>query len=247
MADIYEKYREKLTELADPKYQKFMSSLIPRTDNILGVRSPDMKKLAKELSKDDWRSYFEQNRDIYYEETLLEGSVIGLLKEDIETVLTFAQSYIPKITNWALCDSFCSGLKITKNNKERVWNFIIDYVNSEKPYDIRFAVVIMLCYFIDNEHTQLMLRTFEEIQNDDYYVKMAVAWAVSICYVNYTDITMKFLENCELDDFTYNKSLQKICESRKPSAEEKAVIKAMKRKVKKFNSGVSNVFSYKKT
>ncbi len=230
MAEIYEKYREKLLALAEPKYQKFMASLIPGTDNILGVRSPEMKKLAKELSKDDWRTYFEQNRDIYYEETLLQGSVIGLLKEDIEVVLSEACRYIPKITNWALCDSFCSGLKITVNNKERVWDFLMDYVNSDKPYDIRFAVVMMLDYFIDVEHTAEMLRLFEDIKNEDYYVKMAVAWAVSMCYVNYSDITMTFLKNNKLDDFTYNKSLQKICESLKPSIEEKAEIKAIRRR-----------------
>ncbi len=232
MADIYEKYREKLVALADPKYQKFMASLIPGTENILGVRSPDMKKLAKELSKDDWRAYIEQSRDIYYEETLLQGSVIGLAKVDIETVLAEARRYIPKISNWALCDSFCSCLKITNNNKERVWAFIQNYVNSDKPYDIRFAVVMMLDYFIDDEHTPQMLRIFEEIRNDDYYVKMAVAWAVSMCYVNCSEATMHFLKNNMLDDFTYNKSLQKICESLKPSAEEKAAIKAMKRKAK---------------
>ncbi|MEA4895857.1 MAG: DNA alkylation repair protein [Oscillospiraceae bacterium] len=229
MAEIYEEYGEKLKELADPKYRKFLSSLIPGTDNILGVRSPDIKKLAKMLSKDDWRSYFDQNRDIYYEETLLEGSVIGLLKEDIGFVLSEARRYIPKITNWALCDSFCSGLKITREHKTEVWNFLQYYVNSEKPYDVRFAVVMMLEYFIDEEHVEGILKFFEKIDCGDYYVKMAVAWAVSMCYVNLPERTLPYLKNNGLDDFTYNKSLQKICESRRPGAEEKAVIKAMRR------------------
>ena len=229
MSVIIEKYRKMLFELADPKYQKFMMSLIPGADNIIGVRSPQMKKLAKELVKDDWREYFEQNQDTYFEETMLQGSVIGLLKKDIETVLSEARRYIPKITNWALCDSFCGGLKITNNHKERVWKFLMDYVNSDEPYDIRFAVVMMLGYYIDSEHTGKMLLLFENIKNEDYYVKMAVAWAVSICYVKQPDITLPFLINSCLDDFTYNKSLQKICESLKPSAEEKAMIKAMKR------------------
>ncbi|PKM74000.1 MAG: DNA alkylation repair protein [Firmicutes bacterium HGW-Firmicutes-16] len=235
MAEIYERYREKLHTFAEPKYQKFMASLIPGAENILGVRSPDMKKLSKELAKDDWRAYFEQNRDIYYEETLLQGSVIGLLKEDIEVVLTEARRYIPKITNWALCDSFCGGLKLTKDNKTRVWAFLMDYVNSDKPYEIRFAVVMMLIYYIDDEHTAEMLRLFEDIKNEDYYVKMAVAWAVSMCYVNQPELTINYLKNNRLDDFTYNKSLQKICESIKPSTEEKAVIKAMRRRTAKKN------------
>lgn len=230
MADIYEKYRSKLLELAEPEYQKFTSSLIPNADNILGVRAPEMKKLAKALSKDNWREYFAENTDIYYEETLLQGLTIGFLKEDIETVLDEVRRFVPKITNWAVCDSFCGGLKITKTNKERVWEFLMDYVNSDKPYDIRFAVVMMLDYFIDDEHTTEMLRLFEKVKSEDYYVKMAVAWAVSMCYVNQRELTMPFLRENKLDDFTYNKSLQKICESLKPSAEEKAHIKGMKRR-----------------
>lgn len=230
MAGIYELYRSRLLELAEPNYQKFTASLIPGTENILGVRTPTVKKLAKELSKDDWREYFKQNEDVYFEETLLEGMTIGFLQEDIETVLSEVRRYIPKISNWALCDTFCGALKLTKNYKERVWAFLQNYVNSDRPYEIRFAVVMMLGYFIDADHTAEMLRLFEDIKNEDYYVKMAVAWAVSMSYVNLPDVTMSFLENNRLDDFTYNKSLQKICESLKPSAEEKAVIKAMRRR-----------------
>ncbi len=230
MASIYEEYREKLVELSEPKYRDFNAALMPGTDNVLGVRVPAVRGLAKELAKGNWRDYFAQSKDIYYEETLLHGLTIGYLNEDIETVLSEARSFIPKITNWALCDTFCSGLKIIKNHKERVWDFLLDYVNSDKPYDIRFAVVMMLEYYIDDEHTAEMLKLFEEVQSDDYYVKMAVAWAVSICYVNQPTMTMPFLRDNKLDDFTYNKSLQKICESLKPSAEEKAVMKSMKRR-----------------
>lgn len=230
MASVYEEYRAKLIELAEPEYRNFNASLMPGTDNVLGVRVPTVRRLAKELAKGEWREYFAQNEDVYFEETQLQGLTIGYLKEDIETVLFEVRSYIPKITNWALCDSFCNGLKITKNHKERVWDFLMDYIKSDKPYDIRFAVVMMLTFYIDEEHTDKMLRLFEEVKNEDYYVKMAVAWAVSMCYVNQPKSTIPFLNNNKLDDFTYNKSLQKICESLKPSAEEKALIKSMKRK-----------------
>ena len=239
MVVIYEKYCSKLFELSEPEYQVFLQKLIPNSNNILGVRSPAIKKLAKELSKDDWREYFEQNQDVYYEETLLQGAVIGLLKEDIEAVLEEARRYIPKITNWALCDSFCSGLKITKTHKACVWEFMMDYVNSDKPYEIRFAVVMMLAYFIDDDYTPRIFKLLENIKHEDYYVKMAVAWAVSMCYVNYPALTLEFLKECKLDDFTYNKSLSKICESLKPSAEEKALIKTMKRRVPKKAQAVT--------
>ena len=233
MGSIYLEYQKRLIELAETQYQAFLQKLIPNSNNILGVRSPAIKKLAKELSKDNWREYFELSKDVYYEETLLQGAVIGLLKEDIETVLDEARRYIPKISNWALCDSFCSGLKITKPHKERVWEFVVDYVNSNEPYEIRFAVVMMLFYYIDDEYTTEILGLIEQISIDDYYVKMAAAWAVSMCYVNQPAITMPFLNNNKLDDFTYNKALSKICESLKPSAEEKALIKNMKRRTTK--------------
>lgn len=230
MTGIYEEYRAKLVELYEPKYRDFNASLMPGTDNVLGVRVPAVRSLAKELAKGNWREYFAQNQDVYFEETQLHGLTIGYLKEDIETVLSEVRSFIPKITNWALCDIFCGGLKITKNHKERVWDFLMEYIKSDKPYYIRFAVVMMLGYYIDDEHTDKMLKLFEEIKNENYYVKMAVAWAVSMCYVNQPKTTVPFLKNNRLDDFTYNKSLQKICESLKPSAEEKAAIKSMKRR-----------------
>ncbi len=233
MAGTYEKYSEKLRELADPKNEIFLKSLVPGLESALGVRSPDMRKLAKALYKDNWREYFEENRDNCFEETSLQGSVIGLMKEDIELVLDEVRKYIPKVTNWALCDSLCGGLKITKTNKERVWEFVIDYVNSDKPYEIRFAVVMMLAYYIDDEHIKQILGLMDNIKHEDYYVKMSVAWAVSMCYVNFPELTLDFLKLCKLDDFTYNKSLSKICESLKPSAEEKALIKSMKRRAQK--------------
>jgi len=239
MSGICEQYRAKLFELAEPEYQKFASSLIPNTDNVLGVRVPLVRRLARELSASDWREYFERNEDKYFEETLLQGLTIGYLKEDIETVLFEAQSFIPKIANWSVCDSFCGGLKITKAHKERVWKFLMDYIKSDKTYYVRFAVVMMLWYYIDDEYTAKMLKLLDEIKSEDYYVKMAVAWAVSMCYVNQPAVTIPFLRDNKLDDFTFNKSLQKICESLKPSAEEKAVIKSMKRRPAKQSGAIT--------
>lgn len=229
MENIYEEYKQRLLELAEPKYQKFSASLLPDTDNILGVRLPAVRKLAKELAGSNWREYFSLNKDDYFEETMLQGLTIGYLKEDIETVLSEVREFVPKISNWSVCDSFCCGLKITNKSKERMWEFLMDYVNSEEPFYVRFAVVMMLDYYIDKEHVEEIFKIFDEIRNENYYVKMAVAWAISMCYVKFPEETIPFLKNNKLDDFTYNKSLQKICESLKPSPEEKALIKSMKR------------------
>ena len=110
-----------------------------------------------------------------------------------------------------------------------MWDFLMDYVKSEKPYDIRFAVVMMLDYYIDNDHVDEMFKLFDKINHENYYVKMAVAWALSMCYLRLPEKTMAYLEHNNLDDFTYNKTLQKICESLKPSLDEKMLIKSLRR------------------
>lgn len=231
MENIYLDLRAKLIKLAEPEYQKFTASLIPNADNILGVRTPVLRKHAKELARDNWREYFELNEDVYSEETMLQGMAIGYLKEDFETVLNEVRKFLPKIHNWAVCDSFCVGLRpIVNKNKERMWVYLLECIETNKPYYIRFAVVMIMNCYIDDEHASDAFGLFDRIKNDDYYVKMAVAWAVSMFYVQLSARTMEYLHSNKLDNFTYNKALQKICESLKPSHEEKAVIKSMKRR-----------------
>jgi len=234
MENIYEDLRKKLLKLADSDYKKFSSSLIPNTDNILGVRTPELRKIAKELAGGNWREYFELNEDVYSEETMLQGMAIGYLKENFETVLFEVRRFVPKIHNWAVCDSFCGGLKeVTKKNREIMWDFLLECIGTDEPYYIRFGVVMIMNCYIDKEHTEKAFSLFDGIRNDDYYVKMAVAWAISMFYVKKPEQTMKYLHSNGLDDFTYNKALQKICESLKPSPEEKTVIKSMKRRAAK--------------
>ena len=222
--------RQKLFDLAEEKYQKFSASLIPNCNNLIGVRIGNIRKLSKEIVKSGYAlEYLKEGKEDYFEEVMLKGLIIGNLKEDIEVVLEQAKVFIPKISNWSLCDSFCCELKIIKKNRERVWGFLKDYINSNKPYDIRVAVVMYLNYYIEEKYLEDLFFAFDRINNDDYYVKMAVAWAVSICFVKFPDETMKYLHNNRLDDFTYNKALQKICESLRVDKEVKNIIRKMKR------------------
>lgn len=229
MDSLYEQYQRKLIELSEPQYQKFASSLLPDTNNVLGVRLPAIRKLAKDLAASDWKAYFSQNENVYFEETMLHGLTIGYIKEDFQTVLSEVQNFVPFISNWSLCDSFCGGLKITNMHKDHMWDFLMDYVNSDKPYYIRFAVVMMLNYYIDDDHIEEIIKLFDGINHENYYVKMGVAWALSMCYIKQPKKTIAYLEHNNLDDFTYNKTLQKICESLKPSLDEKLLIKSMRR------------------
>jgi Predicted DNA alkylation repair enzyme len=224
--------RQQLAELADEPYRRFMSSLIPNigTDTIIGVRLPALRKLAKAIARDDWRAYLRQTDSRYFEETMLQGMVIGYAKADLEEILRHTADFVPRIDNWAVCDSFCNGLKIAKDHKRRVWDFLQPYLASDREYEIRFGVVMLLSYFVDDEHLDRVLQWFDRIRHDGYYVKMAVAWAVSVCYVHHPERTMAYLRDNRLDDFTYNKAIQKIIESLRVDPETKAMLRGMKRR-----------------
>jgi len=222
--------KEQLTELADPEYRQFSAALIPNIRNILGVRLPELRKLAKKIAKSDWRAYLAQAENEFFEETMLQGMVIGYAKADIEEILRYIADFVPKIDNWSVCDSFCSGLKFAKTNKRRVWDFLQPYLTSENEYDVRFGVVMLLQYYMDEEHIHSVLGLLDRVKHEGYYAKMAVAWALSICYVKFPEPTMAYLNNNTLDDVTYNKALQKITESYRVDQKTKALIRSMKRK-----------------
>ncbi|KOS59880.1 DNA alkylation repair protein [Lysinibacillus agricola] len=226
---MIENVRNQIFELIDTDYQKFSAALIPNINNILGVRLPELRKIAKSISKDDWRNYIKLAENEYFEEVMLQGMVIGYAKADIEELLTYVSSFVPKIDNWSTCDSFCSGLKFTKNNKNLMWEFLKPFFCSKEEYKIRFGVVMLLNYYIEDNYIDNVLKILNSIKHEGFYAKMAVAWAISICYVKYPSITLEYLKNNSLDDFTYNKALQKITESNRVDKETKSFIRSMKR------------------
>lgn len=221
--------RTQLQELSEESYRRFAASLIPGCNNMMGVPIPQIRKLAKQMAKQAPLSYLRQAQEVYFEETMLKALIIGNLRTDIETVLEQAALLIPKITNWSVCDSFCSELKITRQYPQQVWQFLQPYWRSEKTYEIRFAVVMMLDYFIDEAHLRQLFGIFDQIHHPDHYVKMAVAWAISQCYPQFPEETMVYLRENRLDHETYNRALQKIRESRRVDSDTKAKLKSMKR------------------
>lgn len=227
--EIKQDIKKRIYELADEKYKDFHSRLCPGTTNIVGVRTPVLRNYAKELNrKYSLNELLKEIDDTLYEEIMLQGMLIGLSK-NIEEVLKYTKTFIPKIDNWAICDVLCAGLKITKKYKKEMWNFIQKYLNSDKEFEIRFGIVIILDYYIDEEYLDKNFEIFQKIKNDNYYVKMAIAWAISICLIKYYDKTIKYLKKAKLDDWTYNKSLQKAIESYRISDEQKEYLRKMKK------------------
>ena len=231
--DIKIQTKEHILKLADEKYKEFHSKLCPNTDNILGVRVPILRNYAKELSKNYTTDELLKNIDNqYYEEIMLQGMIIGLSKErDFEVIKKYIKDFVPKIDNWAICDVFCAGLKITKKYKEDMWDFIQTYLKSKNEFYLRFAIVMILDFYIEEEYLERNFEIFNNVRSDKYYVQMAIAWAISICLIKYYDKTIKYLKSkeCKLDNFTYNKSLQKAKESFRISKEQKEELQKMKK------------------
>lgn len=223
--------KKKLFELSDQKYKEFHGGLCPGTENIIGVRVPVLRKYAQELFKQkDWKQTIEEIDNEYYEEIMLQGMLIGQAKnENINIILKYVEKYVPKIDNWAICDVFCAGLKATKKYKKEMWNFIQKYLKSDKEFEIRFAIVMILDYYIDKEYLKEDFKIFDNIKHEGYYVKMAVAWAISICLIKFYDETIKYLKVAKIDNWTYNKSIQKAIESYRISDEKKDFLRKMKK------------------
>ncbi len=225
-----QKVKQKLRELADPKYKEFHSGLCPGTDNIIGVRVPVLRNYAKELLKEyEIEELLKQMDSQYYEEIMLQGMLIGLAKQDFETRQKQIKEFVPKIDNWAICDVFCAGLKATKKNKQEMWSFLQKYLTSKQEFEIRFGIVMILDYYIEEDYLDKDFKIFDSITSQAYYVQMAVAWAISVSLIKFYDQTIKYLETANLDDFTYNKALQKAIESYRITDERKYILRKMKR------------------
>ena len=217
-----EDIRKKLLELQDVKYKEFHSGLCPNVDKIIGVRVPQLKELAKQIAKEDYKEFLNNVKDEYYEELALHGLVIGYAKMSIEDTFDYLKEFVPKINSWAVCDVTCANLKITKKYRKEMWEFLETYIHSNKEYEIRFAVVMYLNYYLtDDEYIAEILKRIDKVENKEYYVQMAIAWLISIAYIKQKDKTIKYLEKNHLDKFTQNKAIQKIRESYRVPKEEK--------------------------
>lgn len=223
--------RKKLLESAEDNYRNFSASLIPGCDKMIGVRIPKLRLIAKEIAKGNYKEYLKNAVDDSFEEVMIQGLVIGYIKADIDEVLEYVKEFVPKISNWSINDCFCSTLKIVKKNRDTVWNFMQQYLNSDKEFELRFLAIMLMDYYIEDEYVDKVIEILDSIHNDGYYLKMGVAWALASIYSNYPELVYKYLkEKSNLDNFTYNKAIQKTIESYRVSDNDKKMLKNMKRK-----------------
>lgn len=224
--------REMLFSMQDEAYRDFSGKLLPKGEVLIGVRLPDLKKLAKEIAKGDWEAFVSSYETAYFEEDMLKAFVLGHAKTDLSQRLSYIEKFVPTIHNWSVCDSFCAALKPLRKEPERVFSWLGPYLHSEKEYEVRFGVVMMLDHFLTDDFTGSVIERLDVVRHPGYYVKMAVAWTLSVMMAKYPQKTFSYLKDCRLDDFTFNKTIQKCIESRRIDEEMKAALRKMKKKEK---------------
>lgn len=220
-----------LAQTADLDYRTFHASLVPGIGNFYGVRTPALRTLARQIAKGDAAGFLSLVTDDSYEETLLHGLVVGYAKFSPEEAFARIAAFVPHITNWALCDVCTSSFKVFAQYPETGFALARAFLEQPGEYEKRFGTVVLLDYYIDAAHIDQTLALLCAVRHDGYYVKMAVAWALSVCFVKFRDPTLAMLPALA-DDFIYNKTLQKCIESYRVCAADKAMLRNMKRKIK---------------
>ena len=223
-----ENLREYLYEAVDEKYREFHSSLCPNVNDILGVRIPKLREIAKTIAKDNPIEFLEKYVCEFYEEKMIYGLVIGYMKSDLETRIKYLNKFVPMIDNWAVCDCACSTYKFTQKNMEEMFEYIKKYVFSNKEFEVRFACIMLMDYFLIDEYIDEVFQIFNNIKLDKYYVEMAIAWAISEAFIKNEKKTREFLANNTLSVNTFNKALQKIIESNRVDDKTKDEMRKMK-------------------
>ena len=228
--DNYKKFVEYLISIKDEKYKEFHSSLVLNSKyEMIGIRLPIMRKIAKEISKTDIEEFLKHSQNKYYEEIMIQGLVISNVKDE-EIFYKFFKNHINKIDNWALCDSFCNSIKIVKKYEEKYFPLAIEMSLNEKEFISRTGLVIILSHFVEEKYLKEIFNTLNKIESDAFYINMAQAWLICDLYIKYPKETLKFIKQNNLNKFTHNKAISKIHDSYRVSKEDKEYLNALRRR-----------------
>lgn len=223
--ELYKEFVKYLISNQDKKYKEFHSSLVLNSKyEIIGIRVPAMRNIAKEIAKGDIESFLEYAQDKYYEEVMIQGLVISHIKDE-KLFYKYFKEYINKIDNWALCDSFCSSVKIVEKYEEKYFIEANKMAASNKEFVARVGLIIILNHFVKQNNLDTIFNTLNKIQSDKFYINMAEAWLLCEMYIKFPKETQVFLKENNLNKFTQNKAISKIYDSYRVSKEEKELLK----------------------
>ena len=222
---------DNLRKKSKEKYRDFTKKLVSTKYEILGVKIPDLRQIVKEMSSNEKLDFLDKNNDfLTLEEHFIYGFLLGDKNLFYDKFLSYFYKFIPYVDNWSLCDSTISSMKIIAKNKDKFLFELNKLFSSKNEFFIRIAFVILLNYYVAEDWLNYIFDKCDNVNFDGYYVKMAKAWLLSICYIKYKNQTLNYLNNSNLDDYTFNKTISKICDSYRVKTEDKTMLKTLKRK-----------------
>lgn len=222
--------KEKLFKLQDKEYRKIQVKTITNIDpdTIIGVRTPELKKLANEMFKSgNYKSFIEDLPHKYFDENQLHAFIISKIK-DYDECLDAFNKFLPYIDNWATCDQSCPNA--FKKNSDKLIKEIKIWIKSKKTYTIRFGISMLMRNYLDDNYKEEYLGLVSKIRSKEYYVNMMIAWFFATALAKRYDDTIKYIENEKLDIWTHNKTIQKAIESYRITPKQKEYLRSLKKK-----------------
>lgn len=213
-AHDYDLFVERLFAARSDEEYLQMNKRITRTNQkMIGVRTPDMRKIAKEIVRDNAvGGLFRFGSDEYFEETTVRGLALGGLK-DAEQITSLLPRFIPSVDNWATCDVTCGALKAFDKNADAYFDCFASLTKSKAEFSARFGFIMLMCHYLDEKHVDEILRLAKECENHAYYVDMGVAWLLATAMAKFEDKVLELLNERTLTKFVQNKTVQKTRES----------------------------------
>ena len=225
--DSYCNFINYLKCLREEKYRIFSEKLIFTKYNMLGIRIPILRSIAKKLSKTNFKDLFSLFKNEYYEVVLIEGLLISYV-DDYQLFVVLFKEYVKKIDNWAICDTVVSSLKIINKNKLINLDFIKYLLNEKNEYSRRCAFVMLLDFYVEEEYINKIFDFVSKCKTEDYYVNMAISWLMCECFIKFSKETYHFIENNDLGEFVIRKTVSKISDSYRVSKEDKERLKKLR-------------------
>ena len=226
--DNYDELRKNLEQNSDAKYRDFSMKICRSNHRILGVRVPQIRKLAKQIQKDNIEEYIAVQPKTY-EEVLLRGFLIARLSYD--GFLEWFDSQLKYVDDWSTCDLFCSAIsKLVKKNQEDFFkNKLKKLLDDNHTFVLRVGIVILKCCYIEQDYLDYIFTEVDKAStNNDYYVKMGLAWLVSECFIKFPTATTAYLLRSKMPTWTFNKTISKICDSYRVDTETKKLLRKMR-------------------
>ena len=212
----------------DIKYRDFQAPLFPNIDKerMIGVRTPELKKLAKELNGSELANKFIETLPHYYfDENQLHAFLISLIK-DYQTCLQEVDRFLPYVDNWATCDQLSP--KVFAKHKEELIVPVKKWLKSKHTYTVRFAIGMLMQHYLDESFKEEFMTLVASIKSEEYYINMMVAWYFATALAKQWDTAIKYIKESKLSPWVHNKTIQKAIESYRITEEQKAYLKSLK-------------------